>query len=453
MRYKILAAAFGLFCFGVLFLYGYSKAEPDYSTDETMPPFVLPSWAAPAASWEPYVSPAPSGSPAPGVQPESLDDVSATEIYARTLWFNQGSTGSNVSYSYITMANQFASTSLPPIHFWTAANSSYLQTNDDDEPDFFYSTRQIGETFPFSGIYKNINNAGYLVSILDMPQVNVHSGYQIRYSFSANNLAPKLQGVEPWMADLGIDDLFLRSLVRVQVISRIVYEDGSSSLETLGAASWDEFVNGFSVDVTFSTVAGNVRRIDLNVIVNPGLSLFPITDKINAYLEAHPETPRPTLTWGFNVGYFSMQRSVTLTEQEYNRNWFQSLFIPDPDALREKIELAGIINDNSGLSTFVMGLRDLFVQGLTNVDARSFIISFPSFSFPINGQTVQFWDGYNFDWARFLNAPENSQLKTAIRIFTDFLFVSAFANSLVAVFVAFWDTHLYNGVNGGGEED
>lgn len=458
MMQRIIALLLGLFFFAALFFLGYSKAhaasEPDYSTDETMPPFEFPEWADPSTTWEPYATPGPSVTPGPGgLQPSNIYDLAQTSIYARLLWFSQGSTGGNISYNYINMNDTFAGSSLAPIRFWTAANSSYLQEDEDGEPDYFLYTRDIGGTFPYNGIYKNIANAGYLLSILDMPITELHNGYKVSYTFSGSNLAPTLRGTESWMQDIGVNDLFLRSLLQVQVISRIIYTDNTSTFQTLGTVSWDEFVNGYTFDVEFSPAAPDVRRIDLNVIVNPSLSLFPILDLVNSYLAANPGTLRPNLTWGFGIGTFMMQRTVTMTDQEYNRNWFQNLFIPDPAALAEKIELAGVINDNSGLSTFVMGLRDLYLSSISGVFRPSFPITFPSFSMPINGETVTFWDSYNFDWAGFLNASENSQLRSMLRIFTNFLFVSAFANSLVSVFVAFWDTHLYNGVSGGGEED
>lgn len=455
---RSVALLLGLFFLAALLFLGYSKAhaapEPDYSTDETMPPFVLPSWADPSTTWEPYATPGPSVTPGPGsLQPSNIYDLAQTSIYARLLWFSQGANGGNISYNYITMSNTFAGSSLAPIRFWTAANSSYLQEDEDGEPDYFLYTRTIGDSFPYNGIFKSISNCGYLLSVADFPVTELHNGYKVSYTFSGSNLAPTLRGTETWMEDIGINDLFLRSLLQVQVISRIIYTDNTSTFQTVGSVSWDDFVNGYTFDIEFSPAAPNVRRIDLNVIVNPSLSLFPILDKVNAYLEAHPDTLRPSLNWGFGIGTFQMQRTVTLTEQEYNRNWFQNLFIPDPDALREKIELAGVINDNSGLSTFVMGLRDLFLSGISQNVRPNFPITLPGFSFPINGQTVTFWESYNFDWGAFLYAEENTQLRTLLRIFTNFLFVSAFANSLVSVFVAFWDTHLYNGVNGGGEED
>lgn len=464
---KIFIYFLALFFFGCLVFFGLQHSS--FAEEESTPEA---TYSAPwlEYTFEPYFTPVPSPSPEAGGGSgrTSQDTLNATHIYslATSCYWQGGLNSRSVQYRFLQGTSQGGS--VWPIQN-RAGHTTYLNLNDDDEPETFSSIQVLstGAGSWYNSYPVSVRNGCFVMSINDYPDIALTKGYSIRYSISSSGLTPSFgasSAVPPAFSVLGIDDSYLLSNLYVSIQIAVYYTDGTSFQYSEPLHSWLEFVGGLDFTVTMANndPQASVDHLGILVIIQPSFQLSELYESLVLYYESN-QTPSADRLYGqwylAGTGNMMMSRIVDMSEGEYNRVWWQSwLFtqlVPDPDHIQQIIDDAGFV-DQSGLSVFVLGLRQLILDSSTTSAGRDFFLTFPAFHPNIGGVQYNFWDKYDFNISQAVRLKPIRGIYSVREVLTlglNLLLVSAFVNSLVAFFVGFYDLHLWQGVHGGGEED
>lgn len=469
-----------LLILSIIFMIVHScKAKAASAVDVTPDPmYNLPEWSfAPVTpSPEPTATPAPGASEtaAPAPEERGLDiDLQPTYIYTRqykTTW-NPTNQVNYSGYTYV-LFNDNGTASVTGTDVWNFSNPSrggHLQvTLDDDWNDVPITDFTHLLTLDYTAVGAtsvNFKYSSYVYAFTDVPQVDLLGDFNITYSIKVPmfNKVTIPSGAENIYSLLGIND---SSIKYANVFTYItVHGSSGTTIPYTFQHTLSDLIKGMAdtISVVDLSSTETISYIDIMYEILPfGFSNF--YDSLEAAFAEAGQTPSSASmygSWLLNGQPVFFQRTVKYTE---SRNLFEkilagikSLFVPDPDVLRDTI-MSIVPNTWDGSAGYAFNLRNI-IWGLFESEPDA-VIHVPKFLFPasgtyagtswINGEYVRsyvVWDSYSVNITEYIsNSRTLSKIQTYVRYIIDLVITFAFMNSLFAIVASVFGLHWYKGV-------